>query len=197
MLFNSLEFLLFFPVVTLLYFLMPTLRVRNILMLFASYYFYMQYKPEYGLLMLFSTLVNYFAALLMVKAKRKAGKQLWLAVSVLGTLGVLFFFKYFNFFNINVAHLLSFFNVSYQPLSFNILLPVGISFYTFQALSYSIDVYRGELQAERDFFDFALYVSFFPQLVAGPIERSTNLLHQFKIYHEFDGRISFIGLFLP
>ncbi len=150
MLFNSLEFLVFFPVVTLVYFLVPTLRVRNILMLIASYYFYMQYKPEYGILMLFSTFVNYFAALLMVKAKRKVGKQLWLAISALGTLGVLFFFKYFNFFNTNVASLLSFFNISYQPLSLNILLPVGISFYTFQALSYSIDVYRGELQAERD-----------------------------------------------
>ena len=194
MLFNSLEFLVFFPVVTLVYFLMPTLRVRNILLLIASYYFYMQYKPEYGLLMLFSSLVNYFAALKMVKAKSKAGRQLWLTISALSTLGVLFFFKYFNFFNLNVARLLSFFNVSYQPLSFNILLPVGISFYTFQALSYSIDVYRGNLQAERDFFDFALYVSFFPQLVAGPIERSTNLLHQFKIYHEFDAKRVSSGL---
>ena len=184
MLFNSLDYLVFFPVVTLVYFLVPRLRVRNILLLIASYYFYMQYKPEYGLLMLFSSFVNYYAGLRIVKAKSKAGKQLWLAISAFSTLGVLFFFKYFNFFNANVARLLSFFDVSYQPLSLNVLLPVGISFYTFQALSYSIDVYRGELQAEREFFDFALYVSFFPQLVAGPIERSTNLLHQFKIYHE-------------
>jgi len=194
MLFNSLDYLVFFPVVTLVYFLVPRLRVRNILLLIASYYFYMQYKPEYGLLMLFSSFVNYYAGLRIVKAKSKAGKQLWLAISAFSTLGVLFFFKYFNFFNANVARLLSFFDVSYQPLSLNVLLPVGISFYTFQALSYSIDVYRGELQAEREFFDFALYVSFFPQLVAGPIERSTNLLHQFKIYHEFDAKRVSSGL---
>ena len=194
MLFNSLEYLVFFPVVTLVYFLTPTLRVRNILLLIASYYFYMQYKPEYGLLMLFSSFVNYYAGLRMANAKNKGGKQLWLAISALSTLGVLFFFKYFNFFNTNVATLLSFFDISYQPLSFNILLPVGISFYTFQALSYSIDLYRGNLQAERDFFDFALYVSFFPQLVAGPIERSTNLLHQFKVHHEFDAKRASSGL---
>lgn len=194
MLFNSIEFLIFYPVVTLVYFLMPTLRVRNILMLIASYYFYMQYKPEYSLLMLFSTLVDYFAALRMEKAKGKAGKRLWMVVSLIGNLGMLFFFKYFNFFNTNVAGLLSFFNISYQPLSLNILLPVGISFYTFQTLSYTIDVYRGDLPAERDFFDFALYVSFFPQLVAGPIERSTNLLYQFKVHHEFEVKRATTGL---
>jgi len=194
MLFNSLEYLVFFPIVTLVYFLSPTIRVRNILLLIASYYFYMQYKPEYGLLMLFSSFVNYLAGLRIVKAKNKRGKQLWLAISVISTLGVLFFFKYFNFFNANVARLLSFFDISYQPLSINVLLPVGISFYTFQALSYSIDVYRGALQAERDFFDFALYVSFFPQLVAGPIERSTNLLHQLKVHHEFDAKRAASGL---
>ena len=194
MLFNSLEFLIFFPVVTLVYFLAPTLRVRNILLLIASYYFYMQYKPEYGLLMLFSSFVNWYAGLRIANAKSKGGKRLWVAISSLSTLGVLFFFKYFNFFNVNVSRLLSFFDISYQPLSINVLLPIGISFYTFQALSYSIDVYRGALGAERDFFDFALYVSFFPQLVAGPIERSTNLLHQFKIYHEFDAKGAALGL---
>jgi len=194
MLFNSLEYLVFFPVVTLVYFLAPTLRVRNILLLIASYYFYMQYKPEYGLLMLFSSFVNYYSGLRIANAKNKRGKQLWVAISAFSTLGVLFFFKYFNFFNTNVARLLSFFGVSYQPLSINVLLPVGISFYTFQALSYSIDVYRGALQAERDFFDFALYVSFFPQLVAGPIERSPNLLHQLKVHHEFDTQRAASGL---
>lgn len=186
MLFNSLEFLIFFPVVTLIYFLMPTLRFRNILMLIASYYFYMQYKPEYALLMLLSTLIDYFAALGMSKTSKKLTKRFCLAMSLFGNLGMLFFFKYFNFFNANVASLLSYFNIAYQPLSLDVLLPVGISFYTFQTLSYTIDVYRGDLQPERDFFEFALYVSFFPQLVAGPIERSTNLLHQFKVHHEFD-----------
>lgn len=194
MLFNSLEFLLFFPAVTLLYFLMPTLRVRNLLMLAASYYFYMQYKPEYAILMFLSTFVDYIAGLGMSKTQSKIIKRLWLCLSLFGNLGMLFFFKYFNFFNTNVASLLSFFDISYQPLSLNILLPVGISFYTFQTLSYTIDVYRGDLPAERDFFDFALYVSFFPQLVAGPIERSTNLLPQFKVHHEFDAHRASSGL---
>ena len=194
MLFNSLHFLIFYPVVTLVYFLMPTLRVRNILLLIASYYFYMQYKPEYGLLMLLSTIIDYFAGLGMSRTSKKAVKRLWLVLSLFGNLGMLFFFKYFNFFNANVARLLSYFNVAYQPLSIDVLLPVGISFYTFQTLSYTIDVYRGDLQAERDFFDFALYVSFFPQLVAGPIERSTNLLHQFKVHHDFDADRAVSGL---
>lgn len=194
MLFNSLEFLIFFPVVTLAYFLMPTLRVRNLIMLIASYFFYMQYKPEYALLMLLSTLIDYYAALGMSKSDKKITKRLWLMMSLVGNLGMLFFFKYFNFFNANVANLLSFFNVAYQPLSLDVLLPVGISFYTFQTLSYTIDVYRGDLPAERDFFDFALYVSFFPQLVAGPIERSTNLLPQFKVHHEFEAKRASSGL---
>lgn len=211
MLFNSLEFLVFFPVVTILYFLMPTLRIRNILLLIASYFFYMQYKPEYGLLMLFSTLINYIAALQMDKARdritdkagNKAGgkavditgqKKLWMAISIVGTLGVLFFFKYFNFFNSSLRGVLAWFDISYQPTALDIILPVGISFYTFQTMSYSIDVYRGDLPAERDFIDLALYVSFFPQLVAGPIERSTNLLHQFKTYHDFDAKRVSSGL---
>ena len=211
MLFNSLEFLVFFPVVTNLYFLMPTLRIRNILLLIASYFFYMQYKPEYGLLMLFSTLINYIAALQMDKARdritdkagNKAGgkavditgqKKLWMAISIVGTLGVLFFFKYFNFFNSSLRGVLAWFDISYQPTALDIILPVGISFYTFQTMSYSIDVYRGDLPAERDFIDLALYVSFFPQLVAGPIERSTNLLHQFKTYHDFDAKRVSSGL---
>ena len=195
MLFNSLEFLLFFPVVTLLYFLMPTLRIRNVLLLIASYFFYMQYKPEYGLLMLFSTLINYIAALQMDKAKDQVGKKkLWMAISIMGTLGVLFFFKYFNFFNSSLGGALALFDISYQPTALDIILPVGISFYTFQTMSYSIDVYRGDMPAERDFIDLALYVSFFPQLVAGPIERSTNLLHQFKTYHEFSSKRVSAGL---
>ncbi|NLU51715.1 MAG: MBOAT family protein [Clostridiaceae bacterium] len=195
MLFNSLHFLIFFPVVTAAYFMLPTLRARNMMLLVASYYFYMQYKPEYAILMLISTLIDYLAANGMAKAKdNKAYKNFCLCMSLVGNLGMLFFFKYFNFFNRNVATLLSFFNVPYQPLSLDILLPVGISFYTFQTLSYTIDVYRGDIEAERDFFTFALYVSFFPQLVAGPIERSTNLLPQFYRYYDFDAKRVSSGL---
>ncbi|NMA66875.1 MAG: MBOAT family protein [Clostridiaceae bacterium] len=186
MLFNSLEYLIFFPVVTIAYFALPSLKIRNFMLLIASYYFYMQYKPEYALLMLFSSFVCYLAGLNIDQTEKKGIKRFWLLISILSTLGVLFFFKYFNFFNSNVAGLLKFFNVPYQPLSINVLLPVGISFYTFQALSYTIDVYRGDIKAERDFFTFALFVSFFPQLVAGPIERSTNLLPQFYKHNEFD-----------
>lgn len=195
MLFNSLQFLIFFPLVTVAYFMLPALRARNMMLLVASYYFYMQYKPEYAILMFISTLIDYAAANGMARAgDKKTVKNLWLCLSLVGNLGMLFFFKYFNFFNRNVAVLLSFFNVSYQPLSLDILLPVGISFYTFQTLSYTIDVYRGDIAAERDFFTFALYVSFFPQLVAGPIERSTNLLPQFCRYNEFDAKRAASGL---
>ncbi len=194
MLFNSLEYLVFLPLVTLAYYLLPSLRARNFMLLLASYYFYMQYKPEYGLLMLFATFVCYISALGISKTQSKAIKKLWLTFSVLGTMGLLFFYKYFNFFNRNMAGLLSFFNVSWQPLSLDILLPVGISFFTFQSLSYTIDVYREDIVAEKDFFTFALFVSFFPQLVAGPIERSTNLLPQFYQHNRFDTSKAVSGL---
>lgn len=194
MLFNSLEYLVFLPIVIVAYFILPSLKARNFMLLIASYYFYMQYKPEYGLLMLFATGVCYISALGISRTQSKTIKKLWLTLSVAGTMGVLFFFKYFNFFNRNVAGFLSFFNVSWQPLSLDILLPVGISFFTFQALSYAIDVYRGDTVAEEDFFTFALFVSFFPQLVAGPIERSTNLLPQFHQHHSFDTARAASGL---
>lgn len=195
MLFNSLEFLVFFPVVTLLYFILPTLRIRNTFLLIASYYFYMQYKPEYGLLMLFSTVINFIAALQMEKAKDNVRKKkLWMGISIVGTLGVLLFFKYFNFFTSSLGMGLAIFDIAYQPTALDIILPVGISFYTFQTMSYSIDVYRGDMPAERDFIDLALFISFFPQLVAGPIERSTNLLPQFKRYHFFDSKKASSGL---
>lgn len=194
MLFNSLEYLVFFPLVTAIYFLLPSIKTRNYMLLIASYYFYMQYKPEYALLMLLTSFCCYIAALNIEKTESKGIKRFWFFISILGSLGVLFFFKYFNFFNNNMAGLLSLFNVSYRPFSIDVLLPVGISFYTFQSLSYTIDVYRGDINAERDFFTFALFVSFFPQLVAGPIERSTNLLPQFYRYNEFDAERAASGL---
>jgi len=191
MLFNSLEYLVFFPVVTAAYFLLPSVRSRNFMLLIASYYFYAQYKPVYALLMLLTTFICYISALFIDKTGSRGIRRFWLFISILGTLGILFFFKYFNFFNNNLAGLLSLFNVDYRPLSINVLLPVGISFYTFQSLSYTIDVYRGDIRAERDFLTFALFISFFPQLVAGPIERSPNLLPQFYRHNEFDsGRIA-------
>jgi alginate O-acetyltransferase complex protein AlgI len=185
MLFNSLAFLVFFPVVVALYFATPY-RLRWILLLAASYYFYASWKPEYLLLIIFSTLVDYGAALGMGAARSQARRTAFLVLSLCSNLGLLFAFKYFNFFNEATREVFDRLNIFYGVPAFEVLLPVGISFYTFQTLSYSIDVYRGRQQPERHLGIFALYVSFFPQLVAGPIERSTRLLPQFFERHGFD-----------
>lgn len=186
MLFNSLEFLFFFPIVVGVFFALPH-RFRWALLLLASYYFYMCWKPEYVLLILASTLIDYFAARGMEKAgDRRKLKQALLGLSLATNLGLLFGFKYFNFFNDSVRAVCDRFNIFYDVAAFDVLLPVGISFYTFQTLSYSIDVYRGKKTAERHFGLFALYVSFFPQLVAGPIERPSHLIPQFRREQKFD-----------
>ncbi len=178
MLFNSLQFLIFFPTVVAVFFLLPQ-RFRWTLLLAASYYFYMAWRPEYALLIMFSTVVDYLVALAMERVGMSPKRRLLLYGSLLVNLGMLFFFKYFNFFSESAVEILNSFNIFYQSPTFSILLPVGISFYIFQSLSYTIDVYRGVRPAERHLGIFALYVSFFPQLVAGPIERSTHLLPQF------------------
>ena len=185
MLFNSIEFLLFFPIVVMLYFAIPH-RYRWVLLLAASYIFYMFWKPEYIILIIFSTLVDYYAGLMMDRHEDKKRRKKYLLLSLLVNLGLLFLFKYFNFFNAELGRLYSI--VSHQDYSIGslrILLPMGISFYTFQTLSYSIDVYRGKRKAEKHFGYFALYVTFFPQLVAGPIERSDRLLPQLREKHAF------------
>ncbi|NQU99835.1 MAG: MBOAT family protein [Parcubacteria group bacterium] len=185
MLFNSIHFLIFFPIVVAVYFCLPY-RVRWFFLLLASYYFYMAWKPEYAVLILFSTVIDYFVALKMDKTDNKKVRKTLLVFSLVFNLGVLFLFKYFNFFNDTVNHAFDYFNVFYNVPTFDLLLPVGISFYTFQTLSYTIDVYRGVKKPEKHFGIFALYVSFFPQLVAGPIERSTRLLPQFFQKHKFE-----------
>ncbi len=184
MLFNSLQFLVFFPAVVALYFLTP-FRLRWILLLSASYYFYACWKVEYLALILFSTAVDYIAGLRMEASARPSSRRFWLGASLISNLGLLFAFKYFNFFNDSLRAAFDAFNVFYDVPAFQVLLPVGISFYTFQTLSYTIDVYRGERKAERHLGIFALYVAFFPQLVAGPIERSTRLMPQFFEHHGF------------
>lgn len=194
MLFNSLEFLVFFPLVCIIYFLIQNLRCRNLFLLAASYYFYMCWKPEYALLLLTSTGITYLASLCIAGGTRH--KKLYLILSLVLNLGILFFFKYYQFAGENITALLSHFGILIHVPEFHFLLPVGISFYIFQALGYSIDVYRGDVAVERNFFTYALFVSFFPQLVAGPIERSTNLLQQFHIRHTFDGRAAIQGLHL-
>ena len=185
MLFNSLRFIVFFPAVVMLYFALPH-RVRWMLLLAASYYFYMCWKAEYILLIVASTLVDYAAGLLMGRSKAPGARKLLLAMSLASNLGLLFAFKYFNFFSDSTRALLQQFNIFYDAPTFHLLLPVGISFYTFQTLSYSIDVYRGNKAPERHLGIFAVYVAFFPQLVAGPIERSERLLPQFLERHQLD-----------
>lgn len=179
MLFNSYEFLVFFPAIVVMFFLTP-LKWRWLLLLAGSCYFYMCWKPEYIVLLMFSCFIDYFAALKMSATpdpvKRK--KLLWL--SLVSNLGLLFTFKYFNFFNESFRALFEQLNLAYAIPAVNLLLPVGISFYTFQTLSYTIDVYRGAIQPERHLGKFSLFVTFFPQLVAGPIERSSNLLPQLQ-----------------
>ncbi|MDO8555066.1 MAG: MBOAT family O-acyltransferase [bacterium] len=177
MLFNSFEFIVFFIVIVFLYFSIPY-KHRWLLLLLGSYYFYMSWKPEYGIIMLFATAVNYFCGRLIGRANSQKKKKIYLSASLISTLSVLFAFKYFNFFNELTRTALAQFSIKNNVPFFNLLLPVGISFFTFQALSYAIDVYRGEQKPEKHFGYFALYISFFPQLVAGPIERSTNLLPQ-------------------
>ena len=185
MFFNSLEFLIFFPIVVGFYFLVPH-RYRWPWLLAASYYFYAAWNPKYLILILASTGIDYIAALKMEQAEAKPKRRLFLILSLCSNLGMLFAFKYFNFFNDSLRAAFEAFNVFYDVPAFDVLLPVGISFYTFQTLSYTIDVYRGARKAERHLGLFALYVAFFPQLVAGPIERSTRLLPQFYNTYRFD-----------
>lgn len=185
MLFNSIAFLLFFPVVCVCYFALPSLKTRNLFLLAASYYFYMNWQPVYALLLLTSTVITYLAARGIGHFEDNRRKRACLVASLILNLGLLFLFKYYNFAAENLASFLHSWGLAVNFPAFGMLLPVGISFYTFQALGYSIDVYRKNTPVEKDFFIYALFVSFFPQLVAGPIERSTNLLPQFKEKHSF------------
>lgn len=191
MLFNSVEFLLFFPVVCLFYYIIPH-RLRYLFLLGCSYFFYMCWNPKYAFLMLTSTVITYVSGLLINfadhnsdKKVRIRRKKLFVALSFISNLSILFFFKYFDFVADSVVRVMALVNIQIQSPAFDVVLPVGISFYTFQALSYTVDVYRKEIYAERNFFKYALFVSFFPQLVAGPIERSKNLLIQINERHKF------------
>jgi D-alanyl-lipoteichoic acid acyltransferase DltB (MBOAT superfamily) len=179
MLFNSLHYLIFFPIVIALYFAVQK-SWRWVLLLAASYYFYMSWKAEYALILLLSTGIDFWAGLQMSKRKSRRERLPFLIMSLCSNLGLLFFFKYFNFFSINIHELLGLVGVAYKPPLYYIILPLGISFYTFQTLSYSIDLYKGNIKPETHFGYFALYVSFFPQLIAGPIERSSHLIPQLK-----------------
>ena len=184
MTFNSWEFLLFYPIVALLYFALPK-KLKWPVLLIASYYFYICYQASLVFLILLTTLVSWLASALIERTDNPRVKKTALALTLIVCLGVLFFYKYFNFLSGSVTGLLSLFGVQTPPVVLNLILPVGISFYTFQTLSYVIDVYRGEVKTERNFFFYALFVSFFPQLVAGPIERPNNLIPQLREGHKW------------
>jgi D-alanyl-lipoteichoic acid acyltransferase DltB (MBOAT superfamily) len=184
MLFNSLEFAVFFPLVCCLYFAAPY-RVRLPLLLIASCAFYMAFIPAYILILFVTIGIDYFAGIRIERSEGQARKT-WLIVSILSTCAVLFVFKYFNFFTSSFVGLAGLVGWSLSKPVINIILPIGLSFHTFQSLSYVIEVYYGRQKAEHNFIPYATYVMFFPQLVAGPIERPQNLLHQFYEQHDFD-----------
>jgi D-alanyl-lipoteichoic acid acyltransferase DltB (MBOAT superfamily) len=181
--FVSVEFLLFFPVVLVLYWLLP-FKYRWVLLLAASYIFYLYWNP-WSLLLLFAmTVISYIAGKAIAPAKSEVQRRLWMFLTLVICLGCLVVFKYLGFLTENVTAILKLFGVPTHDIVVNIFLPIGISFYTFQALSYVIDVYRKEIEPERHFGYFTLYIAYFPQVVAGPIERSTNLLPQLLVSHE-------------
>lgn len=186
MLFNSIEYLLFFPIVVILYFLIPKNSIRVYLLLIASYFFYMCWNPVYILLIVLSTIVDYFVGREMGRTEEKVKRNILLYISLLANLGILFYFKYYNFIANNLQILIDQINLDWYIPEHSYLLPVGISFYTFQTLSYTLDIYYKKLEPELNFARFALFVSFFPQLVAGPVERAKNLLPQFRIKHELE-----------
>jgi len=183
MLFNSLQFFVFFIIVTALYFALPH-RFRWCLLLLASCYFYMVFVPAYILILGFTIVVDYFAGIYIERSHDKR-RKLFLVCSLIANIGVLAVFKYYNFINNNLTVLLQGVGLHNSIPYLSILLPIGLSFHTFQAMSYTIEVYRGNQKAEKHFGIYALYVMFYPQLVAGPIERPQNLLHQFREEHHF------------
>lgn len=194
MLFNSPEFLIFFPVVVVLFFLTPR-RYQWVLLLFASAYFYMAFVPWYILILFFLIILDYSLGRAM-EEQEGIRRKLLLIASIFGNLGILFVFKYFNFFNANVTLLAHAIGWNYSIDSLKLILPIGLSFHVFQSLSYVIEVYRGKYAAEKHLGVYALYVLFFPQLVAGPIERPQHLLPQLHLGHAFDYERMMDGLTL-
>lgn len=193
MLFNSLEYLIFLPIVFVLYWVIPH-KWRWVVVLASSYYFYMSWNAKYLLLIVFITAISFTGALLVEKTKDQKRKKFWVWTVIMVSLTLLFVFKYFNFVAGTITQLLRSVSVSTPSLALSLLLPVGISFYTFQSIGYIVDVYRGDLSAEHHIGKYAAFVSFFPQLVAGPIERAKNLLPQLKQERHFDYSQATYGL---
>ncbi len=195
MLFNSLSFAFFLPLVFAAYWLWKKHRQRqNLVLLLASYVFYGFWDWRFLVLIFISTLTDYVVGLYMGKSDSPRQKKLWLALSLGVNLGILGFFKYFNFFADAFARLIQAIGMEADPITLNVILPVGISFYTFQTLSYTIDIYRGKLEPTKDILSFFTFVSFFPQLMAGPIERAERLLPQFFASRKFNADEAASGL---
>ena len=192
MTFNSWEFLLFYPVVLLLYFVLPK-KARWPMLLIASYFFYMCYQTELVFLIFGTTLISWISSRAIERTEKKKYKVLFLTITLVASLGVLFFYKYFNFLAGTVFDIAAALGSDAAPITLRLALPVGISFYTFQTLSYVIDVYRGDVKSEDNFFFYALFVSFFPQLVAGPIERPSNLIPQLREPHSWSNENAVAG----
>ena len=187
MLFNSISFAIFLPIVFFLYWFITNknLKLQNILLLVASYYFYACWDWRFMFLLMFSTFLDYYTGLKIEENKKQNLRKFWLWLSVGINLGFLGFFKYYNFFAESFAEMLQNFGLQVNPWTLKVILPVGISFYTFHGLSYVLDIYFKRIKAERNFVEYAVFVSFFPLLVAGPIERATHLLPQIKVKREF------------
>jgi D-alanyl-lipoteichoic acid acyltransferase DltB (MBOAT superfamily) len=188
MVFHSFSYLVFFPIVIAGFFIIPQ-KIKNLWLLTASYFFYMSWNCKYAILIVTSTIVTYLCAMFIEKAnlhQARLAKKIYVAISLIINLATLFAFKYLSFFTININKLFLFFGSETTVPSLNLLLPVGISFYTFQVIAYILDVYRGKTKVEKNIITYALYVSFFPALVAGPIERANNLLTQLKQKYSFD-----------
>lgn len=196
MLFNSIDFAIFLPIVFVFYWFVTNknLKLQNLLVVAASYVFYGWWDWRFLSLIIFSTVIDYVVGQRLKNEEREIKRKLLLCISIFVNIGFLGFFKYYNFFLENFITAFSFFGAQINANTLNIILPVGISFYTFQTLSYTIDVYRRKLEAADDFVAFSAFVSFFPQLVAGPIERATNLLPQFFIKRRFDYENAVHGL---
>jgi len=196
MLFNSVSFAIFLPIIFLLYWFATKgdLKRQNILLLVSSYFFYACWDWRFLFLLIFSTLLDYYTGLKMSASKSRASKKFWFWLSVIVNLGFLGVFKYFNFFAESFADAISHLGLHINPWTLKVILPVGISFYTFHGLSYVIDIYKDRIKAERNFIDYSVFVSFFPLLVAGPIERATHLLPQIKVKRTFDQAKAVDGL---
>ena len=196
MFFNSINFAIFLPIVFVLYWFVTnkSLKLQNILLLFSSYFFYACWDWRFLFLLMFSTLLDYYTGLKMAETDNKKAKKAWFWLSICINLGFLGVFKYYNFFAESFAAAVSNFGLQVNPWTLKVILPVGISFYTFHGLSYVIDVYKGRIEAERNFIDYSVFVSFFPLLVAGPIERASHLLPQIKKERVFNYEQAVDGL---